>query len=291
MCPACGANARHWASKNGYRLTRCKRCHTVRARHEDESEPTTGADYTQYHGEADFHVPEAAQRSLGTLVASAAPYRRLGGWLDVGFGEGGLLRAAERQGWDCAGVEVSPEALAFGRAEGWAVAEPHAAADLLPQSGFDVVTLIEVIEHLEDPVRVLRQAVGWLRPGGFLYLTTPNVHSLNRRFLGPRWSIFCPPEHLTIWSPRGLRTALSRLGLTRVRLWTHGFNPIEILAVLKRQGPEVPVHRQQAAESLNRALSGTPLRRAVKHVANGLLSLTRVGDTLKASGEKSKDPA
>jgi SAM-dependent methyltransferase len=267
-------------------LTRCPGCQTVLARSDNGVIPT-GADYTQYHREADFRVSEAAQASLDALVASAAPYRRLGGWLDVGFGEGGLLRAAERQGWDCAGVEASPEALAFGRAEGWAVAEPHAAADLLPESGFDVVTLIEVIEHLEDPVRVLRQAVGWLRPGGLLYLTTPNVHSLNRRFLGPRWSIFCPPEHLTIWSPRGLKTALSRLGLTRVRLWTHGFNPAEILAILKGLGPDVPVHRQRAADSMNRALSKTPMRRAAKRFVNGLLTLGGVGDTLKAGCEKS----
>jgi SAM-dependent methyltransferase len=192
----------------------------------------------------------------------------------------------ERHGWRAHGVEVSPLALAFGRAQGWAVAEPPAAAGLFPENGFDVVTLIEVIEHLDDPVHALRQAVRWLRPGGLLYLTTPNVHSLNGRLLGPRWSIFCPPEHLTIWSPRGLRTALSRLGLRRVRLWTHGFNPVEILALLRTQRPDVPVDRQRAGDSLNRALSKTPVRRAAKRAANGLLTLAGVGDTLKARAEK-----
>lgn len=165
------------------------------------------------------------------------------------------------------------------------MAEPLAAAGSFPENRFDVVTLIEVIEHLPDPTRVLSQAVKWLRPGGFLYVTTPNVHSLNHR-LGPRWSIFCPPEHLTIWSPRGLRTAPSRLGLTRIRLRTHGLNAVEILAMIKGLAADVPIHRQRAADSLNRAHSKTPVRRAAKRLANALLSLAGIGDALKASGEK-----
>jgi hypothetical protein len=146
------------------------------------------------------------------------------------------------------------------------------------------VSLVEVIEHLEQPVGVLRQAVGWLRPGGLLFLTTPNARSLNRRLLGSEWSIFCPPEHLTIWSPQGLRVVLVALGLTRVRLRTHGLNPAEILAACTRRGQ--PVHRQNAADSLNRAFLQTPVRRVVKHLANRMLSLVGVGDTLKAWSEK-----
>lgn len=282
-CPACGAVLRPWASKYEHLLSRCGACGTIQARPLDPT-TRTSADYVAYHEKASFRTSDHAAPSLEELVRSARAYRRSGRWLDIGFGEGTLLRAAERHGWNCCGVEASPQALAFGRDRGWTVAEPDAATDLFPKDGFDVVTLVEVIEHLAHPADALRQAVGWLRPGALLYLTTPNAGSLNRRLQGPRWSVFCPPEHLTIWSPQGLRTTLSRLGLTRFRVRTHGFNPAEILASWKSAG--APVNRQQAAESLNRALSHTSLRRAAKRMANRLLSLLGVGDTLKVWCEK-----
>jgi len=283
-CPACGGPERDWTSKNGHRLARCQYCRTVAARLEHQPQPA-GADYAQYHQEAEFRVAESAQSSLDALVVGADRYRQLGHWLDVGFGEGALLRAAEAHGWQCAGIEVSPHALAFGHARGWRVLDAKEADQQIEARAFDVVTLVEVVEHVVDPVQMLRRAVAWLRPGGLLFLTTPNGDSLNRRLLGPGWSIFCPPEHLTIWTPRGLRIALGQLGLTRIRVRTHGLNPVEILAAARR-GTSAPVHRQEAAESLNVALSRTAGRRLAKRAANGVLSLLGIGDTIKVWCER-----
>jgi SAM-dependent methyltransferase len=240
--------------------------------------------YATYYDGAPFELPDLAAASLDDIVRSADGYRQSGRWLDFGFGEGALLRIAERHAWECYGIEVSPRALVFGQDRGWTVAEPLAADKAFVDGGFDVVSMIEVIEHLEEPTQALRRAVGWLRPGGLLFLTTPNARSLNRLFLGSDWSVFCPPEHLTLWSPQGLRTVLLRLGLTRIRIRTHGLNPAEVLAA--RKIPGQTVHRQHAAENLNRAFSQTPIRRAAKRVANRILSLAGVGDTLKAWCEK-----
>jgi 2-polyprenyl-3-methyl-5-hydroxy-6-metoxy-1,4-benzoquinol methylase len=283
-CPACAAPATHWATKDGYRLARCGSCRTVVARVDGRTD-AGAADYTRYHSAADYRVATAAQAALDALVNSARRYRRLGGWLDIGFGEGALLATAERCGWNCAGVEVSPHALALGKNRRWTVLHPDEAGEAFPAGAFDVVTLVEVIEHLTDPVRVLGQAVGWLRPGGLLFATTPNADSLNRRWLGPAWSVFCPPEHLTIWSPRGLRRTLRSLGVGDVRLRTHGLNPGEILAATRSLG--APIHRQRAAESLNEALTRTTTRRLVKRAANAVLSFLKVGDTIKVWCEKS----
>jgi 2-polyprenyl-3-methyl-5-hydroxy-6-metoxy-1,4-benzoquinol methylase len=283
-CPACGGPEGDWASKNAHRLTRCRSCRTVLARRGDGTEPA-GADYALYHKDASFHIAASTQSSLDALVAEAGRYRQLGRWLDVGFGEGALLRAAGRHGWDCSGVEVSPHALAFGRSCGWRVFGRDQAEGQLETGGYDVVTLVEVVEHLPDPIRALGQAVRWLRPGGLLFLSTPNANSLNARVLGPRWSVFCPPEHLTVWSPRGLRTALRGLGLVGLRVRTHGMNPVEILAAARWAGDK-PVHRQSAAEPLNDALSRTAARRLVKRAANSVLSLLGIGDTIKVWCER-----
>jgi hypothetical protein len=101
-----------------------------------------------------------------------------------------------------------------------------------------------------------------------LYLTTPNAKSLNRRCLGLEWSIFKPPEHITIWTARGLRAALSGAGFQCRRTRTEGFNQCEILSRLRRElaplqprgrkGDVEPVDRNETGFALNQALSSGP---------------------------------
>jgi transposase len=72
--------------------------------------------------------------------------------------------------------------------------------------------VVELIEHVFLPRLFLTSAFRWLRPGGLLYVTTPNVSSLNYRALGIEWSIVAPPDHLTLWTRRGLGWALRDAG-------------------------------------------------------------------------------
>lgn len=264
---------------------RCSACGSIGALTR-AGDPLKPAEYVTYHQQATYQVPEVIKASLDTVVASAEPYRHAGRWLDLGFGEGSLLSAAERRGWSCYGTEVSPHALAFGRSRGWIVSDAASGDPRFAPEGFDVVTLVEVIEHLADPIEAIRQAVQWLRPDGLLFLTTPNANSLNRLLLGQHWSVFCPPEHLTIWTRSGLTQVLRALGVALVQLRTHGLNPAEIFARLRHPGSPRTVHRQGAALSLNQALVRTPARRALKTFANATLSLLGVGDALKVWGEK-----
>jgi hypothetical protein len=142
--------------------------------------------------------------------------------------------------------------------------------------------MIEFLEHVPEPERFLSAALGWLRPGGILYLTTPNAQSLNHRLLGLDWSVICPPDHLTIWTAKGLRTALSNAGFSCRRIRTEGLNPGEVIARLNRKR-DVPVviNRQQVAVSLNSVFSRSPIRRAVKKGLNRVLSTFGAGDSIK----------
>src|SRR5206468_1481644 len=113
-----------------------------------------------------------------------------------------------------------------------------------PRSAFDVVSLVEVLEHVREPGRLLDQACAFLRPGGLLFGTTPNALSLNRRVLGVGWSIFCAPEHVVVWTPGALRRSLEERGLRVLRIQTHGLNPSEIQTRLRKartgKTPAVP---------------------------------------------------
>jgi SAM-dependent methyltransferase len=149
-------------------------------------------------------------------------------------------------------------------------------------AAFDVVTMIELLEHVQEPTRFLAHAAQWLRPGGLLYITTPNAGSLNCRVLGLSWSTVSPPEHLVLWTVGALRRALAPAGFVPFRVRTEGCNPSEILVRLRPSRSRAgPVDRNQTALALSEAFSRSRLRRAMKAVLNSGLSASRLGDTIK----------
>jgi SAM-dependent methyltransferase len=237
--------------------------------------------YNHYYDRATFETGPTAAASLERLVRSAEPFRKTGCWLDLGYGEGALLAIAERHGWACHGSEVSPRALECGRQRGWRVTTDPSGDSRFEPATFDVVSMIEFLEHLGDPIRFLGDAARWLRPGGLLYLTTPNAKSLNARLLGLSWSVVSPPEHIVLWTVRALRRVVTEAGFRVIRVRSEGLNPSEILARIRRAGKVVAVDRNQSALALSEALSHSAVRRALKWTINAGLSTLRSGDTLK----------
>jgi 2-polyprenyl-3-methyl-5-hydroxy-6-metoxy-1,4-benzoquinol methylase len=280
-CPACLAiRAARWARKQGCELWKCGGCGAIYARAE-AVEAETAALYATYYDRPRTELAPVVEAALARVVRGAAAFRQTGRWLDMGYGEGSLLAVAAADGWQCHGTEVGENVLEEGRSRGWTVARDTADTARFAPGGFDVVTLIETLEHVPGPRGFLADAARLLRPGGLLFLTTPNADSLNRRFLGASWSVISPPEHLTLWTARGLRAAASSLGFRVDRLRTEGLNPVEILARARPSPGGAPVHRNEAALALNTAFSRSRWRRACKAAVNSGLSLLRVGDTLK----------
>lgn len=93
--------------------------------------------------------------------------------LDVGCGTGANLEMLARFG-DAEGVDVSPEALAFCRQRGLhKVSEGEAEHLPYEDRSFDLVTGLDVVEHLDDDVAGLKEMRRVLRPGGYALLFVP----------------------------------------------------------------------------------------------------------------------
>jgi 2-polyprenyl-3-methyl-5-hydroxy-6-metoxy-1,4-benzoquinol methylase len=136
------------------------------------------------------------------------PGKRL---LDVGCGSGFFLKAAEEVGWEAEGVEISPVASKYAQnIVRVNVLEGKLEAQHLSPEKYDLVVLIETIEHLTNPLNTLREIYRILKKEGILIISTPDSKSLSRLFLGKSWAVFSPEEHLSVFSQKNLFDLLHR---------------------------------------------------------------------------------
>ena len=287
-CPACEAVvARPLGSKNNHVLRACARCGTWYA---ECDEPAPVDHYDDYYAdEANRSLPSFVQSRLDEILAGFAPHRSNNRLLDVGFGSGAILDAAARAGWDVHGVEVSASAVRHVREKHPNVREGRLQDARYPDQWFDVVIASELLEHLSDPTQFLGEIRRILRPGGLLWATTPHARGVSARLLGTRWSVVYPPDHMQLFSVKGIKALLSRVGFQQMRVATHGADPIEIAhSIRKRLRPrtvEVPIHRLNSLQPLNRAFVETRSGRVTKKLINGVLNAVRLGDSLKIFAE------
>ncbi len=155
------------------------------------------------------------------LLGRYAPGRRL---LDIGTHCGFFLRHAAPGGWLATGVEPSPTLASLAREKfGLDVRSGALEAAELPNDEFDAVTVLDVIEHVHEPARLLAEARRVTRPGGVILVKTPNgryswlKHVLFRRVLRRRrYDCFGAREHIAAYTDDTLRRLVARSGWTPV---------------------------------------------------------------------------
>lgn len=130
--------------------------------------------------------------------------------LDVGCGNGDYLVLASEAGWEVKGVEPDPKALEVARSRGLDVVQGSIEEVTQTEDLFDVITMSHVIEHVHDPVHFVKQAYKCLKPGGILYIDTPNIESFGAKRFGRNWRGIETPRHLVLFSKNGLQKILDQ---------------------------------------------------------------------------------
>ncbi|WP_086047946.1 class I SAM-dependent methyltransferase [Hugenholtzia roseola] len=306
-CLLCGSDA--LKAKKGYErhhLVKCNQCGFVFIRKIPTLEELTRF-YSGY-GSEHFLSPITIKR-YHQLLDQFEKYRKTNRILDVGCGVGHLLSVAKERGWEVYGVEFGQAACEVARKKGIEMQEGRLDAKLYPAESFDVITSIEVIEHINYPREEVAQIHTLLRKGGLFYCTTPNFNSLMRHYLKADFNVINYPEHLGYFTPKTLSQLLEKEGFSTKKVLTTGisFTRLQTSKAAQKKAQPKPTTPQKsvapntadapkkykdalnpesADEKLRQKIEGNPLLGFAKEVADELLNLTRTGHAMKGYFEK-----
>ncbi len=145
------------------------------------------------------------------LLKRLGKFKRKGRLLDVGAGSGILVEAAAEKGFRARGIE--PSRWLQKQAEKHNVpVEAGLLEDMASEPVWDVITLVDVIEHVEDPVGLLKDTEKRLSVTGMAMIVTPDVKSFFARWLGRKWWHY-RVAHIGYFNDSTLELACRRAGL------------------------------------------------------------------------------
>jgi len=159
--------------------------------------------------------------------------------LDVGCATGFALKVAQAQGWNVFGVEVNAKAALIAKdvLKADVVRVGHLNDMMFPDEYFSLVTLFDVIEHIQDPVQFLSILRKKIAPGGSILLVTPNIDTLSFKILKEKWPHFVQ-EHLFLFSRKSMDRLLNETGfMTKKYGWATKYISFEMLQSHSKNQP------------------------------------------------------
>jgi SAM-dependent methyltransferase len=257
-CPVCGTAAgTPWMLKNGFPILQCMTCGSGFLPGDvvpDNLEDLYSEEYFRGDRATGYptYLADAAllKRNFSRRLAWIESLHRPGRLLEVGAAYGFFLKQAHACGWDAMGVEIAADCA---EAASELAGVPVVTGDFLDASlptGFDVVAMFDVIEHMRDPIACIERARSLLAPDGLLVIETGDIASPWARLLGARWYFLDPPQHLVYFSAASLESAMRRSGFTgsvRIRRLGRWVSLANIAFKLTRQVPDTRTGKALAA--------------------------------------------
>lgn len=217
-CPVCGGSEFQQLYRFSHSMIiRCTTCgHGVTAWE------AVGAASQALHEDERYIETRSISRAVSVSAAkdryaTLEPFHPGRDLLEIGCSTGEFLEIANAHGHRVVGIDPSAAAVRYlnSRLPNLDVRRAFVDDASLPSSGFDVIVAFHVLEHVQDPVGFLHQAMSRLRPHGLIYVRVPNLDSFQRKALGANWGNFEPAlGHESHFSVESLPLALERAGFT-----------------------------------------------------------------------------
>jgi SAM-dependent methyltransferase len=223
-CPLCAsARARQMFEKAGHRYWRCPGCSLVFARGGSNANFRVSIDdyepaYRQYLNDGPVDIS-----NLDDVIAWIESHVSLGSAatrvLEVGVGSGKLVRRLRRMR-PCAVDGIEPSGALF---TAFGLGSLGIEAITLPEvasrqpAAYDVVTVLDVLEHVPDAAEFVDALARVTKSGGFVFLSTPDTGGLLARLLGRAWHHY-NVYHFSLYGRRAIAEAARRGGFRIVSL-------------------------------------------------------------------------
>lgn len=262
-CAICGeTSVVHVGSPGGFESVRCRRCGSVTV---IQSSTPHAKLYGHAYYESSYIVYERERSEFFDRLLSRLGAGRGRLLIDVGCGAGLALDAARRAGWTTIGVEESLAGCQLSASRGHAVVRALAESPSIRASAADVVLLLDVLAHIDDPSRGVHEAAKLLAPGGRLLVKTPSR---------PAWKY-----HMVRLAPKRIARSLLHLPHQRHSITARGLVLMMMAAGLK----EVTVAPSDEAISLRSQMRGD-LKRSIPALLRAGFERTGGSPSLVAQG-------
>lgn len=285
QCPVC-----HSAQLNPLKeythahLVQCKDCGMVFSNEQPDQKTlvefySDGYDLTRYYS-------PITEKRYKELLEEFEPYRNEGRLLDVGCGYGFFLQTSKEAGWDATGIEITDEAVKACTSKGLRMHHGTLESAVFPNDHFDVIVLIETIEHVIEVDQLLKEIQRVLRPGGLVYLSTPNFNAINRYRLKEKYDVVQYPLHLSYFTPATLKRFFESNGFKTKQMMSSGISKTRYKTSTGQSNQEY-VSETSDDEMLRYRIEKSSALKAAKNMANGMLNVLKVGESIKAYFVKS----
>lgn len=227
-CPICGNEVKEWGHKNGYDLWQCLNCGLVFVYPLPNPELVYSEDYfsgaKKGFGYVDYD--EDKKPMIPTFEKYISLFKKFGKEkgkiFDIGAATGFFLDLCRKEGFDVSGVEISDFAADVARKKGIPVKTGTLDNCDIEKNSLDIVTMLDVLEHVTNPSQEIIRSKELLKEGGLLVVNAPNGQSLLAKMLKDKWHLVVPPEHLFYFSPKNLGQFLEKNGFKVIYSGTIG---------------------------------------------------------------------
>lgn len=180
------------------------------------------SDYYQFWGGLSRknlkRVEKIKKKTFGWIIDLIEKYKKGGRILDVGCATGVFLKVARLKGWEVYGVECSAEFAKIAKKRlGENVHHGMFEKVHFSDNFFEVVLFYDSLEHMSNPLKVIKKVFKILKPGGYVIIVTPNTASFSAKIMGKNWAHF-KREHLFYFSPKSIKKLLEKNDLRIIRL-------------------------------------------------------------------------
>lgn len=232
-CPLCQRkDHKRLYQKDGFWIVECRECGLVFVNprltlseirhHYDKSyyQSKDPNDRTRYFDYNYRYLKSHEKKRFKDVFDNLAKFLdKKGRLLDIGAATGFLVSEANKNGWQAEGVEISKWAASWARNN--LKVKMHTGdvfAAKFKSESFEAVTMLDILEHLEDPIKELKEVHRILKKGGILYIETINFdHFITKHLVGKNYKHIVPAFHLIYFGRKQLREFLKKAGFKIVK--------------------------------------------------------------------------